>query len=551
MSSTTGLSRTRSIRQPTAGRDRVNQRDGPTTRSDARTVSPSRLPVKPTMTTRSAAASAATSATTTTTSRTRAASSTTGRPLSGVYSKAPSTRTDYGNGAAKPLGRAASTRQAPSSTTAAPPVTRSASTATRPRSSGGPPPTTASNRLASHSRSKSTVTSLTAATTLRPVSQVSSSSSGGRTSPTASTITAASSRHQTRSQTHGRTKSQPQARSISGSTTTTTATATTTTTTRPPSKPPTGLTKRPAFNTHQQHYSPAKSLAPKPLTSTFLAPPSPSKLPANVAISAETSRLQTELLQLSLLHRDAAAVDAEWHASARAKLEARFARLSADNKALLSLERQGVEARNVGVLARWGGDSDNGRGGRAGGGLGLEEKVQILDEALNGVWQLGEPGGRYQRVVAGFEAWAERMASIVSAQRSGNLDVLVDGEEVRFLGELDTGWKHDCVSLLRKLEGWSAALRELGDVSSVASSTGSSSEPSTNSGSGSGLERMVSGCRALVHDMLAELELMAQIERDAARAEDEWIESMNKAIEDEDDDTPAARAYVPLWKLAT
>ncbi|OTA60405.1 hypothetical protein K449DRAFT_383854 [Hypoxylon sp. EC38] len=493
------------------------------------------------MTTRSAAASAAaaassTTTTTSTTSRTRAQTSTTGRPSSGVYSKAPSTRPDYGNGAAKPLGRAASTRQASSSTNTAPPVTRSASIASRPRSSGGPPPTTASNRLSGHSRSKSTVTSLTAATTLRPVrpiSQVSSSSSGGRTSPTASTITTTSSKPQTRSTTtHARKKSQPQpqpqpsqpqTRSTSG-------------TIRPPSQQPTAaLTNRPAFNTHQQHYSPAKSLAPKPLTSTFLAPPSPSKLPANVAISAETSRLQTELLQLSLLHRDAPAVDAEWHASARAKLEARFKRLARDNEALVSLERQGVEARNVAALARWG-DAD---------GLGLEEKVQILDEVLNGVWQLGEPGGRYQRVVAGFEAWAENMAAIVSAQRSGNVDGLVEGDEVRFLGELDTGWKHDCMGLLRKVEAWSAALRELGDVSSVTSSTDSSS------GSGSGLERMVSGCRTLVHDMLAELDLMSQIERDAARAEDEWIESMNKAIEDEDDDTPAARAYVPLWKLAT
>ncbi|KAI0841782.1 hypothetical protein F5Y06DRAFT_199093 [Hypoxylon sp. FL0890] len=545
MSSTTSLSRTRSVRQPTAGRDRTSQRDGPTTRSEARTLSPSRLPVKPSMTTRSAAATAAASSTTTTTTtRTRASSSTTGRPLSGVYSKAPSTRPDYGNGAAKPLGRAVSTRQAPSSTTTAPPVTRSTSTASRPRSSGGPP-LTASNRLTGHSRSKSTVTSLTAATTLRPISQrptsqISSSSSGGRTSPTASSVITTSSKPQTRSQTHARAKSQSQSQSQT-QTRSSSSTITTITTARATAQPPTALTKRPAFNTHQQHYSPAKSLAPKPLTSTFLAPPSPSKLPANVAISAETSRLQTELLQLSLLHRDAAAVHAEWHASARQKLEARFTRLASDNKALLSVERQGVEARNVAVLARWG--SDNGRG------LGLEEKVQILDEVLNGVWQLGEPGGRYQRVVAGFEAWAERMASIVSAQRSGNIDVLVDGEEVRFLGELDTSWKRDCMSLLRKLEGWSAALRQLGDVSSVTSSTDSSS--SSSSSSSSGLERMVNGCRALVHDMLSELDLMSQIERDAARAEDQWIESMNKAIEDEDDDTPAARAYVPLWKLAT
>lgn len=231
-------------------------------------------------------------------------------------------------------------------------------------------------------------------------------------------------------------------------------------------------------------------------------------------------------MQLSLLHRDAPAVDAEWHESARQKLGSRFARLASDNESLLQLERQGVEAKNVAALVRWGSDR------------GLEEKVQILDEVLNGVWQLGEPGGRYQRVVAGFEEWADRMAAIVAAQRGGDVEALVDGEEVRFLSELDRGWKHDCISLQRKLDGWRVSLRELGDVAD------------DDQGQRAGLGKMLDGSRALVHDMLSELAVMEQIERDATRAEDEWIERMNKAIEDEDDDTPAARAYVPLWKLA-
>lgn len=239
--------------------------------------------------------------------------------------------------------------------------------------------------------------------------------------------------------------------------------------------------------------------------------------------------MQTELLQLSLLHRDASAVDAEWHASARAKLGLRFARAAADNESLLGLERQGIEARNVAALARWGQAS--------GPGLGLEEKVQILDEVLNGVWVLGEPGGRYARTVTDFEGWAERMATIISAQRNGDVDALVDGEEVQFLGDLDRGWMHDCLSLTRKLEGWRAALRDLGNIE--------------GEDAGSGLAKTVAGCRALVHDMLAELTVMQQMEREAAQAEDAWIENMNKAIEDENDDTPAARAYVPLWKMAT
>ncbi|KAI2626594.1 hypothetical protein GGR54DRAFT_653420 [Hypoxylon sp. NC1633] len=536
MSSSTNLSRTRSSRKPATGGNDSSQKDGPSTRSEARNTSPSRLPVKPSMTTRSAAANA-TASSSTATSRTRAPSSTTGRPFSGIYNKPVSTRPDHAsNGIPKPLGRIPSTRQAPSSTAGSLASTsRSANTTTgRPKSSGGPPPT-ASNRLMGHSRSKSTVTSLTAATTLRPVSQVSSASSG-RTSPTASTTTTTSSKPQTRSQTHAL---HARAKSISQSATASSAS-------NGPSHPP--AHHRPAFNNHQQHYSPAKSLAPKPLTSTFLAPPSPSKLPANVALSAETSRLQTELLQLSLLHRDAAAVDAEWHTSARTKLGARFAALAADDSALCALERRGVEARNVAALARWG----DGPKPEPEPGLGLlEERVQVLDEALNGVWQLGEPGGRYARVVAGFEDWAARMADIVSAQRRGDLDALIasngnsdgEGEEVRFLADLDRGWKRDCAGLQRKLGGWQAALRGLGDVDS---------DPDADLG----LARMVSGCRALVRDMLAELAVMEHIERDAARAEDEWIESMNKGIGDEAEDADAdadasgVRAYVPLWKLA-
>ncbi|KAI0121985.1 hypothetical protein F4814DRAFT_407124 [Daldinia grandis] len=523
MSSSTSLSRTRSLQNPTAGSNGSTRGNAPSARNEARNTSPSRLPVKPTMTTRSMVSNTTTSSTTT--ARRIASSTITGRPPSGTYSKVPPARSENaGNTAAKaprPLGRASSTRQVSSSSTTAasnPPTRSTSTTVNRPRSSGGPPPT-ASNQSTRHSRSKSTVTSLTAATTLRPVTQSrisqTSSTSSGRTSPAASAITTASSKaptRQTRSQTHTRTKSQSQP-------------STSTFTSQQP-------TSRPAFNTHQQHYSPAKSLAPKPLTSTFLAPPSPSKLPANVAISAETSRLQTELLQLSLLHRDAAAVDSEWRDSARQKLGVRFARLNADHDALIRLERHGVEARNIAALVRWG------RRNRS--GLGLEEKVQILDEVLNGVWQLGESGGRYQRVVANFEVWADRMASIIEAQRSGDVEGLIAGDEVQFLGDLDRTWARDCESLLRKLEGWRAALRDLGDI-----------DDNDDSVADSGLARMVRGSRTLVDDMLAELVVMGQIERDAARTENEWITRMNKAIEDEDDDTPAARAYVPLWKLAT
>ncbi|KXJ94435.1 hypothetical protein Micbo1qcDRAFT_193606 [Microdochium bolleyi] len=196
------------------------------------------------------------------------------------------------------------------------------------------------------------------------------------------------------------------------------------------------------------HYSPLKSHAPKPLTSTFLAPPSPSKLPANVAISAETSRLQTELLQLSLLHRDAGIVREEWAASAREKLGRRFGEVARENKELAQLERRDAEGHNIAALLRWteehaGHESD----GRAQ-ALSLEDKIQTLDQVLSGIWALSG-GEQYARVTAAFEVWAEHVADILVAQRRGAAEDLLDeSDEVLFVSELDAeGWKNECPGL--------------------------------------------------------------------------------------------------------
>ncbi|KAI1078439.1 hypothetical protein F5B20DRAFT_592050 [Whalleya microplaca] len=538
------VSRARSLRQPTSRAGDSDHKDGVSTRSQARATSPSRLPTKPL--TRSATVTSATTSASTT-SRIRPTGSAKTRPVSGTYgSKVSSARADNAANTTtttttKPPGRALSTRHPPLSSISTGSRTSSASTS-RPRSSGGPTSAPAQRQIG-HSRAKSTVTSLTAATTLRPRSSQPSPPSSGPGTPTSTSFPTNTSKPVTRSQTnHARAKSQSIASSQSS------------TTGPPPSQHHNAIAAphRPAFNTNQQHYSPAKTLAPKPLTATFLAPPSPSKLPTNVAISAETARLQTELLQLSLLHRDAAAVDAEWHASARTHLESRFARLATETDALADAERAGVEARNVAALARWGQD---------GNGRGLEPKLQVLDQVLNGVWSLGEPGGRYERVVRGFEAWAEQMSAIVAAQRGGDVGALVKegNEDVRFVSELDRGWMVDCAVLVRKLEAWRVLLRELGedhnDNGNGKDGGGGGGSGGEGSEDGSGLARMLRGARALVHDMLAELGVMGQIERDAAAAEDAWTQAMNAEmlLEEREEDTPARRRRrdaPPLWKMA-
>jgi len=152
-------------------------------------------------------------------------------------------------------------------------------------------------------------------------------------------------------------------------------------------------------------------------------------------------------------------------------------------------------------------------------GWGLEEMVQVLDEVISGVWNLGGSGGKYGRVVRRFERWLSRCQAILAAREN-------DGDEdIVFVEELDGGWKGDCLILGKKLETWRDQLRGL-----------------ESPDKGSSLAIVVNGCRILVRGMLKELSVMAQIERDVIVREGEWIKSMNDDVSDDEKDMPVAGA---------
>lgn len=467
------LARSRSLRKPNAPTQPTTATTGP---SDAdRHASPSRLPTRP---------------------HTRTTSSAT---------------TTSGAKPTRPLVRSASTRQPvveqqtksrypPSTTTTRPTPT----TTTRPTSSGGGASARRAAPTAGHTRAKSTTTTsatnLSSNTVLRPPSQ-------GTTTRTA---------HARNVSTDRAVKPTTRSASREGASKPPTQTATRTqatsqTTSRAQPK------LRPQFSTLQQHYSPAKSRDPKPLTATYLAPPSPSKLPANVQASAETSKLQAELLQLHLLHRDAAKVDAQWRASAKEKLGERFAKLGDAADKVAEKEKEGLERENVLALRKWANEG------------GLDSKIQGLDTVMNGLWTLTERGGRYARVVRRFERWMDQIFEIEQSRKDGTY--FTQDDQSLFVGEIDTAWKEDCSEIIRRLDGWRRQLREIGEPDEDSDTEKSS------------LTRMLQGSRTLIHDMLAELNLMEEIETEALTREDAWIEKMNR---ENDDDTPKAGA---LWRV--
>ncbi|EHK24625.1 uncharacterized protein TRIVIDRAFT_215634 [Trichoderma virens Gv29-8] len=271
--------------------------------------------------------------------------------------------------------------------------------------------------------------------------------------------------------------------------------------------------KRPSNPSLQRPSSPGKSLSAKP-SASHLAPPSPSKLPANIAASAEVSKLQAELLQLYLLHQEAPTVDAEWRASAKQKLGSRFQKLSEESREVAEQESAALEKRNVLALRRWG------SGGR------LDEKIQSLESIITNVWSLSDPGGRYARVVRHFENWIDGVSEMEDARRRGV--VQVQGDDRVFIEDLDARWKEEREDLIKHLDEWRQQLSDIDDLCRDEFYTEPPEEDEKSS-----LEKMLDGSRSLIDDMLAELRIMEEVEHEALVREDQWIERMNRSDDDD------------------
>ncbi|KAG5951028.1 hypothetical protein E4U53_003905 [Claviceps sorghi] len=485
------LPRTRSLRKPSTKPPSTDSTSRPT-RSSSHIVSPSRLGLKPAAP-RPLSFHGPSTTTTTTTTTPGTSDGTTGaarnpRPASMLIGRSASL-SQKRNGALAahdPVKRESRFPPLSSSSSARKPASSAASSAakTRPTSaeSGDVPahPPPARGGPATHTRARSTVTSLSAATALQPLSrEPNTSSKPGHT----------------RSVSAGKAPSTPVGKQQRQPSTTAAA-----------AKP----RLRPVFSTLQQHYSPARTQAPKPLTSAILAPPSPSKLPVNVAASAETSRLQAELLQLHLLHRDARAVHAQWQASAEEKLGSRFRDLCQASVRVAEREASALEDENMLALRQW-----------ARGAASMEDKIQVLDDVVTNLWILSDPaGGRYARLIRRFERFLDRACEAEAARQDPGWEPgQADPARVLCADELDASWRDEVAALTRRLETWNT------QFSSVA-------DDAAGGGSASALGRMLVGVGGLLRGMLRELYAMGEMEALALAREEAWMERVNGGDEE-------------------
>ncbi|KAH7052243.1 hypothetical protein B0J12DRAFT_571847 [Macrophomina phaseolina] len=250
------------------------------------------------------------------------------------------------------------------------------------------------------------------------------------------------------------------------------------------------LAAKPAFSTLQQHYSPKKTLEPKKATSTFFHAPSVSTGGAD-ALWGEALALQTELLQLHLLHEAAAEVQAEWERSAEHALRLQFYEVATAHHNMRKNESEVQELVNVHALQEWKSGSAT---------SGLAENIQLLGPLLNELRALTDSGGRHTRAVQEFEEWAARAEQVWAGREAG--------QRVEVVSRLGDAWKVEVGALLRKE---TALAREAEGLAEAAA--------------GSSIRAVVDGSRALVAGMVEELQLMRRVEVLVGEDEARFVES--------------------------
>ncbi|EAU36922.1 predicted protein [Aspergillus terreus NIH2624] len=272
-------------------------------------------------------------------------------------------------------------------------------------------------------------------------------------------------------------------------------------------EPPSPVTATPRsrtqFTTFQQHYSPKKSATPQATTPSVRAPADldPSLIPSSWP---EIAALQTELLQLSLLHSTFLRQNTEWEATAESEIRDLYDSVATDYRGVLKEERELQRQLNGQALHHWFKNCReyNGRQGFA-------EQIQVLSQVLQEVCDLTEtPGGRYTTLLQEFESWLQQ-ADEIRNLRHYTEEAL---GPVVFIDPLNAAWKEEVYLTTMKLELCSRQLQSLdilgyGEVERLESST---------------LLRVAKGLEEMANSMVEELNAIRKIEADIVRSERQW-----------------------------
>ena len=281
--------------------------------------------------------------------------------------------------------------------------------------------------------------------------------------------------------------------------------------------PPSKKDQRPTFSTLQQHFTPKKAI--KVPSASFFAPPLGEQDREDASLG-EMVRLQMELAQLHLLHRDSMTIQAQWENSAERRLQHRFVSLSQQHCELKEIACESQALINQSALVEWCQDLSD---------VEIARRVQLLSHSIIEIGIMLNSENKIPRVLKSFQAWSDRVSLI---HKSRSHSVHGASRNLDFIESIGDAWTADIDAIERKL---SSLLREIGSLGEVQVK--------------SSISRVLLLLKSIVSNSTSEIELVRSIEHEVMSQEISWVQDMvqNLATEADNNVDTTAVSSKGVW----
>ncbi|KAF7181371.1 hypothetical protein CNMCM7691_000589 [Aspergillus felis] len=266
------------------------------------------------------------------------------------------------------------------------------------------------------------------------------------------------------------------------------------------------------FTTYQQQFSPRKVVRPAALSAARAsADGEDSLIPTTWP---EIAALQTELLQLSLLHSSSLQQMAALETESEEQLQTKYDAVAKTYRAIVGGEKKCQRLLNGQALNHWLENASE-HGGRQNFAAQIQVFSQLVQEVCDSTDSLG---GRYTMLVREFEEWFRKAQAIESMRLHREQG---DASHVVFIDPIDRVWKDEVHAMTMKLE---QSLRQLQSLD-IAGYDGPEQVLAD-----AALVRTAKGLDVMIASMVDELKAIRRIEAQIVRLERQWVSQLTAEL---------------------
>ncbi|KAK9552538.1 hypothetical protein V6Z96_007627 [Aspergillus fumigatus] len=288
------------------------------------------------------------------------------------------------------------------------------------------------------------------------------------------------------------------------------------------------------FTTYQQQFSPRKVVRPAASSvASASAHGEDSLIPTSWP---EIAALQTELLQLSLLHSSSLQQMAALEAESEEQLQTKYDAVAKTYRAMVGEEKKRQRLLNGQALNRWLENASE-HGGRPN----FAAQIQAFSQLVQEVCDLTDSlEGKYTMLVQKFEEWFRKVQAIESMRLHRQQG---DANHVVFIDPLDRVWKDEVHVMIVKLEQGLRQLQSL-DITDY-----DGPEPAL---ADAALVRTAKGLDVMIASMVDELKVIRRFEAQIVRSERQWVSQLaaKLAATHPQDARDARDARPGMWRTA-